>query len=324
MLDSLRATIDSYNDAQASLQNSQSNFDDSLSSLDEALAAVDELSIPQHYDQSVEQSQEDINSIPSLFHSLTTHAAETASLLQSLISHYDLCVTALKHTEGGGAAALAATTRTNPEEQSPVEESLYREKVREPMSDEERTEMLQVLETDAGEVSDVMLEIRERLSEMEISYNHLQSHALRARRAHKRLASVLSHLSSLGTSLGSHVVAARTFRHTWSTLKSTIVARTEELANLADFYISFQSSYSSLLKEVTRRQMVENKMRKIAEKARREIEALWQEDRDMREQFVNDVGEYLPRDIWPGLVEAPKRWEVRTVSGEGEEMEGDK
>lgn len=237
-----------------------------------------------------------------------------ATSLQQLISHYDLCITALKHTEGGGEAARAATSSTTADTQhdpEAPEESLYRSKHREPISALERTEMLTVLQNDAIEVEDVVHEIGARAAEMEVQLTHLSSHASTARKAHIGLKKVLDMLRTVGDQLPSHVQAARSFRSTWSTLQESIIARTEELASLTTFYESFSHSYTSLLREVERRAMVEGKMRKIADRARKEIEALYAEDVDMRGQFVKDVGEFLPRDIWPGLVDKPGRWEVR-------------
>lgn len=339
LLDSLRATIDSYNDASASLEGTRSTFADSIHELNSRVREVDDLmTTPSHllvnttagYDVSNDSVEHDYSSIPSLFHSLTSHAAETASLLQSLISHYDLCVTALKHTEGGSAAARRATI-SNPTTKDaeadatmPVEESLYASQPGSysPISPSDRTEMLQVLANDSAEVSDVVSEIASRISEMESQLQLLSAHANTARSVHKALDRVLRHLSSISSSLTTHVTAARSFRQTWTALRTDIVTKTEELASLTSFYDSFVASYRALLREVERRNMVETKMAKIADKARRDIEALYCEDVDMREQFVKDVGEFLPKDIWPGLVDRPERWVIRPIAWDEEDAQG--
>lgn len=328
LLDHLRDHIDSYNAAQRVLQDSQTAFDDHLTLLDKALHDVDRPnpSLPQSglRDQDEEQGQhsedggEHRESMSLLFHTLTGHAAETASLLQSLISHYDLCTTALKHTEGGGEAARNATDLANPPDTQGVEESLYKEKHREPMSEDERHEMLMVLENDAQEVDDVVLEIRDRLSEMEAQLYHLEAMTSSTRRRHSLLSRVLNLLRKIGNELPSYIAAARIFTTAWVSLKEDILQKTSDLVELTDFYDNFVSSYASLLREVSRRAAVENRMKRVAEKARREIEALYNEDLAIRDEFVKHLGEYLPRDIWPGLVETPNRWEVRPVPGQRE------
>ena len=55
-------------------------------------------------------------------------------------------------------------------------------------------------------------------------------------------------------------------------------------------------------------------MRKVAEKARRDLEKLFEVDREAREEFVEEVGGFLPGDIWPGLADQGSRWEVVEVA----------
>ena len=40
------------------------------------------------------------------------------------------------------------------------------------------------------------------------------------------------------------------------------------------------------------------------------------DDVEEREAFRADQGEYLPSDIWPGLVNAPTKLEIRAVDAE--------
>lgn len=328
LLDHLRNHIDSYNGAQRVLQDSQTAFDDDLTSLDKALQDADQppaSSNPnqnQHLEHTPDAAEEEQHeSVSVLFHNLTGHAAETASLLQSLISHYDLCTTALKHTEGGGEAARNAADIADPQDAQGEEESLYKEKHREPMSEEERHEMLMVLENDAQEVDDVVLEIRDHLSETETQLSHLDALTSSTRRRHALLSRVLNLLRKIGNGLPSYIAAANTFTTSWLSLKDDILHKTSDLVELTDFYDNFVSSYASLLHEVGRRAAVETRMKRVAEKARREIETLYSEDLAIRDEFVKDLGEYLPRDIWPGLVETPNRWEVRPVPGQRKVLE---
>lgn len=315
LLESLRATIDSYNDAQADFLRTRETLDDSLREVDGHLTVVEE------HGTTRENSGEAAVSVPDLFTSIATHVSEAASLLQSLISHYDLCITALKHTEGGGEAAREAanspSVHTQLDSANPgnaaVEESLYVEKIREPISAEEREEMLSVLDNDAQEVDDVVLEIKERLAEMETQGAQISTCANSARKAHKALKLVLEGLRKAGDALPSIIDTAKGFRLRWAELKAQMATKTDEVVSLTTFYESFLASYASLVREVERRKMVESKITRIAERTRKEIDALHAEDADMRDQFVREVGEYLPRDIWPGLTEAPRRWEVRSV-----------
>ncbi|KAI5199236.1 APG17-domain-containing protein [Aureobasidium subglaciale] len=301
LIESLRSTIDSHKAAEATFQRSQDSFDDQIRSLDAAVSDADQAT----------ENQDSLSPIPPLFHALTDNATHTASLLSSLVAHYDLCTSALKHTEGGGEAARQA----NPSlaDDAP-EDSLYKNLPLGPLNEQERQEMLAVVDYDAQEVDGVVLEIHDYVSEMETTLDQLQSHSTAIRLRHKLLNHVLDLLRTLGGNLPIFIAAAKLYGNNWNVLKETLLVKADELGSLTDFYESFIASYASLLDEVNRRRAVENRMRRIADKARREIESLYKEDVAMREDFVRGTGEFLPRDIWPGLVDAPKRWEIRAVS----------
>lgn len=303
LIESLRSTIDSHKAAEVDFQRSQDSFDDQIRLLDAAVEDADQTT----------ENQDDTSSIPPLFHALTAHATEMALLLSSLVAHYDLCTSALKHTEGGGEAARQANPASAYEA---PEDSLYKNLPLGPLDEHERQEMLAVVDNDAQEVEDVMLEIGERLSEMETTLDQLQSYSQAIRLRHKLLNRVLDLLRTLGGSLPIFIAAAKLYGNNWNTLKETLLAKAEELTSLTDFYDSFITCYTSLLEEVDRRHAVESRMQRIADKARREIAALYKEDVAMREDFVRETGEFLPRDIWPGLTDAPRRWEITAVTPE--------
>lgn len=92
---------------------------------------------------------------------------------------------------------------------------------------------------------------------------------------------------------------------------------------MRDFYEGYASAYSSLLLEAERRKGVEEKIagawRKAAEVVRKVVEV----DERAREAFREDVGEFLPTDLWEGLRDGGrvKRWEVVPIRDEDEEEE---
>ncbi|KAF1351145.1 autophagy-related protein 17 [Delphinella strobiligena] len=317
LLQSLRQDIDSYNAAQRTFQDSQTVFDQSLTTLAKALRQVENTSsrVFKHRDNSGQGEDAHIpDMVPDLFHGLTSQATETASLLQSLIEHYDLCSTALKHTEGGGEAARAATESTVGEGTDGMDQSLYEgNKAREPITADERAEMLTVLETDAQEVDDVVNEIRERLSEMETHLHQLSEHANSARTCHRHLAKVLDLLREIGGALSGHIAAANTFSASWLQIKEDMKHSMAELAALTTIYEGFLESYALLLKEISRRAAAEAKMKKVLDKAKREVDAMCEHELDLRKDFLKDVSDFLPRDIWPALEDAPRKWDFVAV-----------
>ena len=315
LIQSLHQDIDSYNDARNIFSDSQVALDQSLASLAKALRQVDG-AFKRHRNSLLPADEaETPAAIPDLFHALTSHATETASLLQSLISHYDVCSTALKHTEGGGEAARAAAESATGQGIEAMDQSLYDgNKARQPITLDERAEMLNMVENDAQEVDDVVFEIRERLSEMEGNLAQILQHAESARTCHSHLAKVLQLLHRIGRELPSHIASLKTYSASWSRIKEDLKHKLSEIEGLDAIYEGFLRSYALLLKEVSRRAAAEAKMKKVLEKARREVYAMCDNELETRKDFLREVSDFLPRDIWPALVEAPPRWDFTAVA----------
>nr|POF07031.1 autophagy-related protein 17 [Quercus suber] len=234
---------------------------------------------------------------------------------RSLIAHYDLCVSALKHTEGGGPAAYLAAQAAHLTKSSSTaagaEESLYRKTVPEPISRHERGEMLAVLTSDAEEVDDVVAELQDRSAEMETTYAALVAHATRSRSTFRQLRAATATLQHLrATALPQHVAALRSFTSTWKTLQAEMASRTGALVALTDFHVHFLDAYARLLVEIERREGAEARMRKVADKAQRELERLWELDGEAREAFMEDAGRFLPGDLYPAIGSGARKWMI--------------
>jgi autophagy-related protein 17 len=249
---------------------------------------------------------------------MVDHATAMASLLGSLVRHYDLSVTALKHTEGGGEAAKRAVQQVGDDQADAVamEESLYLKTHREPISEEERNEMLAVLENDAEEVEDVVSELRDRNREQEDLFSQLSEHARSAKQTDARLREILAMLREMrDLHLPAHLDALRAFRQSWQRIRDSILDKTDDLLGLAASNESFLGAYARLLEEVERREGVQGQMRKVAEKANRELRRLWGKDREERKGFLEEFGAFLPQGIWARAEEGGGLWEFREVEG---------
>ena len=164
---------------------------------------------------------------------MESHAAEMATLLQSLISHYDLCVSALKHTEGGGEAAREAVQAADElaKNAQGVEESLYAATaIPDPMDAAERAEMLRVLENDAAEVEDVVGELRERGGEIEGLYGQLSSRAGNSRKTMRGLRRAVEGMHAVKDALPVYLDAVASFKEGWANLRLAMQGKTQELA----------------------------------------------------------------------------------------------
>ncbi|KAF2027174.1 hypothetical protein EK21DRAFT_115067 [Setomelanomma holmii] len=303
----LRACIDRYNEAHATLDDSSDAFDSALDNLHSSIENV----------PITPASSSNPSPIPSLYQDLEVHAKEIAQAFQSLVQHYDLCVTALRHTEGGSAAATQATGDV------PVHSGDEFAAPPEPMSEEERLEMVAVLVNDAREVDNVVTEIRERGSEMDFLLNQIENHVNHLRNESLALSSILQMISQITGEVKSHIATSRTFHASWlDDTRPTLLNGIEEWENQREFYERFDLAYAELLVEISSRRRRHEKAKKKAEEAQKEFDRLHAEDERAREQFALAQGDFLPLDIWPGLRDPPRRYEVKSVvSTSGEEDE---
>ena len=255
-----------------------------------------------------------------------------ASLLASLTKHFDMCVTAIRTTEGaadlarrkaaGGGnstdtVSISGVIAEQQQQQDGTHEDLT------PKTPRDRAEMLRVVVQDAQEVDDVVHEISLLLESTESAHarlTHLRNLVLTS------LSQTLtSHtlLSSISTRLPSYLLSEDDFLTRWTLEKESVTTHLSSMQSMRDFYEGYASAYSSLLLEAERRKGVEEKIagawRKAAEVVRKVVEV----DERAREAFREDVGEFLPTDLWEGLRDGGrvKRWEVVPIRDEDEEEE---
>lgn len=299
----LRACIDRYNESRATLDDSSDAFD---TSLDNIRSSID--NVPMTPATSSNPSP-----IPSLYRDLEGHAKEAAQAFQSLVQHYDLCITALRHTEGGSAAATQATG------DAPVQSTEESAVSPEPMTEEERQDMLHVLRKDAHQVDDVVTEIRERGAEMTFLVTQIENHINHLRSEASALSSVLQMIARITSEVKGHIATSRSFHAAWlDDTRPTLLNGIEEWENQREFYERFDLAYAELLVEISSRRRRHEKAKRKAEDAQKELDRLHAEDERAREQFTLAQGDFLPLDIWPGLRDPPRQYEVRAVALETE------
>lgn len=267
---------------------------------------------------STSQSHNDlISPIPMHLHTLETNAQEMAALLDSLVQHFDLCVNAIRHTEGGYAAVRKAAS-SQPPEADPVSVSgvMNTENdptAEEPLSEEDRREMLDVLEKDAAQVEDVVMELRDYLIDMEAKHEEILEHVSALTTAHNETTTAYNILEAVGARLSGYIIAGQEFRLRWEDTKLNIQEQLNELESMRIFYENYFSSYDGLILEVYRRKQSEENVKTIIRKAMEQIEKVYEADMKEREGFRVDVGDYLPVDLWPGVNHPARRWDFVPV-----------
>ncbi|MCJ1480704.1 autophagy protein 17 [Schaereria dolodes] len=255
--------------------------------------------------------------VPRILQSMEEHAKEMADNLESLVSHFDLCVTAIKHTEGGGAAARKITGDL-PEG---IEIGLQVDDVPPvPISEAERKDMLEVLEKDASEVEDVIMEIKDHFTDMESQFEQVLAHTDQLADDCRKTTTAFGLLEELAGRLPNYVMQSHIFLLKWDEEKSKIEARMEELEGLREFYDGFLRAYDNLIIEIGRRKSMESKMDKVIQDAMAKVGQLYEEDVAERDAFRQEQGDFLPGDIWPGLMASPLRYGISAVDGNSERV----
>ncbi|KAJ6138883.1 Autophagy-related protein 17 [Penicillium samsonianum] len=329
---SLKASIDRTNTARAELDTSNREFDDELQATRQSLRhyhtatklASSRLSITSSSSSASDSGLLTLSSMPGQIQSLEAHAQEMAILLEALVRHFDLCVTAVKHTDGGGAVARSITgdmptvvdgsndgmpnigAEINANLNAPLD----------PMTDAEYQEMVAVLIKDAPEADDVVMEIQDRINEMESIFEQVQAQRDALLSISKATIEVHSHLSSLASSrLPRYISQAHNFTRVWLEENDRINSGLAELSDLHSLYDGFLNAYDSLMLEVARRRHVRQRVEKVLRDTRHKLDQLHDEDAAARDTFRVEQGDFLPSDIWPGVGLAPMQVQFLRLSG---------
>jgi autophagy-related protein 17 len=303
--ESMRGAIDSVQDDQHEMGKSIQGLEDDLQSINELLSEKrTELSAT---DSDIHQPN-----ISKLLRSLEEHAHDMAQGLESLVKHFDLCVTAIKHTEGAGDAVVRTMNAGKLPEDVDVENL---EGPAQPMNEEERLEMLQVLDTDAGEVDEVVMEIQDRNAEMDAHLDKVLAWRERSEASYNDVANAFSLIESISSKLASHVAESSRYASRWAEDKVKIEDGIAGMEDLCETYDNFLHAYDRLIVEAARRRGVKKQMERVVEDAQAKLEQLYEEDLAEREHFRSEQGDFLPSDIWYGLNALPPKFGFGRVDG---------
>ncbi|KAL9111216.1 MAG: hypothetical protein Q9227_004293 [Pyrenula ochraceoflavens] len=295
--DNLKDSIDETNDAKRVMDESNAAFEEELQAINGALTEKTTDSISS-------ESEFTPPTLRSLLRGAEDHAKEIAESLEGLVKHYDLCVSAVKNTEGGGAVvkdigddlpAGVDVDRPDADKGGP------------PLTDEERHQLMNVIRNDASEVEDVIAEIQDRIAEMEVQLNQINSFKERKDIYHNRVIQGFRLLEQLSNRLPNYITQSQIFLSRWNEQKAKIDQGMAELENFHEVYSNYLEAYDGLLIEVARRRAVQSQMEKIMQEAQAKLQRLHDDDSEAREAFKQDQGDYLPSDIWPGLTDPPMK-----------------
>jgi autophagy-related protein 17 len=185
-----------------------------------------------------------------------------------------------------------------------------------PLSNSEYQEMVNVLFKDAAEAEDVVMEIQDRIGEMESVLENVLAQRDALRSIYNATTDIYQHLSSLGsTRMPGYIAQAHNFTQVWHEENDRISGGLADLSDLNSLYDGFLDAYDGLIVEVARRKHVRHRVEKVLRDARHKLDQLYEEDVTARETFRVEKGDYLPSDIWPEIGREPMRIEFRRISG---------
>lgn len=309
-------------------QATQTSFDGDLFRFDDDLRAIAKI-LNSSASPTPSKSPADSTSqhppnppILDLLASLVNRSHSMAEHLASLTHHFDMCVTAVRITEGGtalarrkaaedsgaGGADAVSISGVIAEQETNVAD----------LDPEERAEIVQVVMTDAPEVDEVVADLNTEMQQMDAEFAQLRDQADQVRAGYGAVTQAFQVLEDIGSRLSGYIAAETEFAERWEAEKEGIGARLAEMETLRDFYEGYASAYDSLILEVERRRAVEEKIQAVWRKAKEQADKLVESDWRDREAFRSEVGEYLPTDLWVGMSGPLRRWEVVRAEEEGQ------
>ncbi|KAK5083701.1 autophagy protein 17 [Lithohypha guttulata] len=300
--------------AEANVNAARSSVDASIRNLEEDLQQVNEVLTDRTATSSSTKSDLQPLGIPKQLKLLERNAHNMAESLESLVQHFDSCVNAIKHTEGAGAAV--AKNFTSEELPEGVDVETFQGPT-EPMSEEERTEMLHVLRNDADQVEDVVAEIQERAAGMDAQLDRILIWRASCEASYKDVFKAFKFLQKIGDQLPAHLAEVDDFSSYWSVEKGKIDECMVGMEELCDLYENFLAAYDGMIVEAARRKGVRKRMEKIVQEAQTQLDQLYQDDLTEREHFRAEQGDYLPSDIWHGLDVLPSQFAFHRSNDEG-------
>jgi len=321
MREAMKRSIEALQGIQQSFDGDLLRFDTDIRTLRKILA---DSPLPK-----IGDNQEDAHiSITERLDTVFDHSSTMAQLLASLNHHFDMCVTAIRTTDGAVALARRKAAEVTQSQEDGGTDGVSISGViaeqesnvpdLEPKTDKDRAEMLKVVLQDAAEVDDVVREMQEHLAEVDEHCSALLEDTNKTRRSHVGALEAYAALGEIGDRLGDYLAAEEEFKQRWDTEKEIVFDKLQEMSQLKEFYDRYSGAYDSLILEVERRKAVDDKVRSIWRKAQDSVDKILREDQTSREAFRHDVGEFLPTDLWAGMQGAPPRWELVPVSRDAE------
>lgn len=200
-----------------------------------------------------------------------------AGHLESLAAHYEQMSDALSHSEAG-----------------------------EEFSDEDLREM----NRDTEELPAIIAELEDNIASIEASHGQLLDAKQTAQQHLETHKQTLDDLDELGEIMTEMLERQQDVEMESSRQLALLHQHLMTIEELHHRFTSYQYAYSKLLLELARRRQYREAADRIVQGMISQLDAMTKEERQMREEFNAEHGQYLPEDVCLFIQNAPTRWIV--------------
>ncbi|KAF6757238.1 autophagy protein Apg17-domain-containing protein [Ephemerocybe angulata] len=216
-----------------------------------------------------------------------TTIASMAEKLESLAGHYDEMAGALKDTEAGEA-----------------------------FSDED----MQAMNRDTEELPIIMSELDDCAKQIEGQFNRLVNSRKSSQQDLDHLLHVLNDLEELGDIMSEMLLTQDSVEIKCEEALTSLQQRLETLDHLHERYVLYQTAFNKLMLEMARRRHYKDATENIVNGMISQLEAMSEEESQLRKHFNAECGAHLPEDICLSIGNEPTRWDVLPWPGDAREI----
>ncbi|KAF9466562.1 autophagy protein Apg17-domain-containing protein [Collybia nuda] len=210
-----------------------------------------------------------------------------AAHLESLASHYDQMATALRDSEAGEAF---------------------------------NEDDLQDMNRDTDELPLIMAELEESADAIETQHEKLRTHQEVSQGHLSLLMHVLDDLDELGEIMSEMLQMQEDVEVKCKEELDGLHNHLLTLEHLRDRFVSYQLAFNKLILELARRRQYREEAEDIVHGMMAKLEAMTEEEKQLRNHFNLEYGAHLPEDICLCVGNAPTKWEVVPWSGDALEF----
>ncbi|KAL5526388.1 ATG17 [Sanghuangporus sanghuang] len=224
--------------------------------------------------------------IPSIQDILTSQEIATSNManqLEGLASHYEQMRAALEDKEAG--------IELNEED-------------------------LEVMNRDTDELPSIIAELEQDVANVKSSHDQLLSAKTDALRRLDKVKEIVAQLDELEGVMSDMLLQQQTVETEYETQLESLQQHLTTLEHLCITYTQYETSFNSLLLELERRRRYRDAAEEIVRGMARQLDAMRNEETQVRETFFTEHGGHLPEDLCSCIGNVPTKWEVGPAPGE--------